>query len=218
VRKLFRWLQSRYGPRYAGVMLTAAFVTLFLPVPGLLVVCVALIVAAAEVHRAVARVGGLPLACGALGVVILAQRFRRAAAAVIWLTGDGRAEPKEVVMPVKCDVIVGWGATPEQLTAVGAALWRWCVRGAEAGGIYQYLDNQALADLIAGRLPVSDRTAGPADRRGVHFRAWDRVSPDGRAAIEALRRELPAAGVVDVLVNGTSWAPAGSDQRPRAPV
>ena len=46
-------------------------------------------------------------------------------------------------------VILPWAATPEQLTAVGAALWRWCTRAAQDSGIYKFLDNQALADLIA---------------------------------------------------------------------
>src|SRR5205807_9358993 len=98
-------------------------------------------------------------------------------------------------MPAKCDVIVGWEATPEQLTALGTALCRWCVRGAGDRGIYEYLDNQVLADLIAGRFPSACQAPQPADRRGTHFRVWDRESNDCRAAIETLRREIPAAGV-----------------------
>jgi hypothetical protein len=38
---------------------------------------------------------------------------------------------------------------------------------------------------------------------------WDRLSSDGAAAIATLRREIPAAGVVDVLVDGASWTQAG---------
>ena len=56
-------------------------------------------------------------------------------------------------MPVNCVVILRWDATPEQLSALGAALWRWCVRTAGDRGLYQYLDDQPLADLIAGTLP-----------------------------------------------------------------
>ena len=56
-------------------------------------------------------------------------------------------------MSIHCDVILQWDASPQQLTAVGAALWRWCNRAPEASGIYQCLDNQILADLIAGKLP-----------------------------------------------------------------
>ncbi len=45
-------------------------------------------------------------------------------------------------MSIKCDVFLQWTATPDQLTALGAALWRWCIRAAADTGIYQYLDNQ----------------------------------------------------------------------------
>jgi hypothetical protein len=112
-------------------------------------------------------------------------------------------------MPTKCDVIVAWDATPEQLTAVGTALWRWCVRGVGAGGIYQYLDNQPLADLIAGRFPAAGRVPQPADARGVRFRVWNRASDGGSVAVDALRREIPVAGVVDVLVDGISSKQVG---------
>jgi hypothetical protein len=108
-------------------------------------------------------------------------------------------------MSVACDVIVQWNATPEQLAALGSALWRWCDRTAGNTGIYQYLDNQALADLIAGRLPVSSQPPLSADRRGVHFRVRDEASQDRQATIEGLRRELPAGGIEDVVVDGTSW-------------
>jgi len=104
-------------------------------------------------------------------------------------------------MSVNCEVTLQWGATPEQLTALGIALWRWCVGAAGETGIYQYRDSQALADLIAGNLPRSGR----AERRGVHFRVRDEVSHDRQAAISRLRLELPAEGVEDVVVDGTSW-------------
>ena len=112
-------------------------------------------------------------------------------------------------MPTKCDVIVEWNATPQQLTALGTALWRWCVRGVGDRAIYQYLDSQILTDLIAGRFPAAGQVPHPADGPGVQFRVWDRLSNDGGAAIATLRREIPAAGVADVLVNGTSWTRAG---------
>jgi hypothetical protein len=94
--------------------------------------------------------------------------------------------------------------TPEQLTAVGAALWRWCNRAAGDTGIYQYLDNQALADLIAGKLPISSRMPRQGDPRGVHFWVRDEVSPDCRASLASLRREIPVGGVEDILVDGSS--------------
>jgi hypothetical protein len=59
VKKRFKQLKSRYGPRYTKVMVGAAFVSLFSPIPGSVLVAVALIVAIAEVHRAISRRGGL---------------------------------------------------------------------------------------------------------------------------------------------------------------
>ena len=107
-------------------------------------------------------------------------------------------------MSIQCDVILQWGATPEQLRALGAALWPWCTRAAGRTGLYQYLDNQTLADLIAGKFPVPGPTQRPADR-GPSFRIRDEVSQDAQAAIASLRREIPARGVEDILVEGTSW-------------
>ena len=104
-------------------------------------------------------------------------------------------------MPVHHEVILRWDATPEQLSAVGTALWRWCVRAAGDGGLYQYLDDQPLADLIAGTLPRSSRS----DARGVHFRVRDKASPSRRATIDGLRRQMPAQGVEDILIDGVSW-------------
>src|SRR5947209_453010 len=110
-------------------------------------------------------------------------------------------------MSVHCDIILRWGATPEQLTVLGAALWRWCSRAAGAAGVYPRLDDQPLADLIAGRLPASGRILRRADRRGVHFVVRDEASPDRRAAIASLRREIPDEGIEDILVDGKSWDP-----------
>jgi hypothetical protein len=104
-------------------------------------------------------------------------------------------------MSVNCDVILRWGATPNQLTALGAALWGWCTGAAGATGLYQFLDNQALADLIAGRLPAWT----PAERRGVLLRVRDEASHDHQATIDSLRRAIPAGGVEDILVEGKSW-------------
>jgi len=71
-------------------------------------------------------------------------------------------------MSVNCDVIMQWSARPQELTALGAALWRWCTREAGGTGIYQFLDNQGLADLIAGKLGVmaqqSDKGGAVAKR------------------------------------------------------
>ncbi len=108
-------------------------------------------------------------------------------------------------MSVNCDVILRWSATPGQLRAVGSALWLWCNRTAGNAGIYQYLDSQALADLIAGRLPGANETPRQDDGRGAHFRVRDEASQNRQESIDRLRRELPAEGVEDVVVDGVSW-------------
>ena len=108
-------------------------------------------------------------------------------------------------MSVPFEVIIQWNATPEQLSALGGALWRWCNRTSANTGIYQYLDNQPLADLIAGKLPVSMTSPAEDDRRGVHVRLRDQASQDRRATLDVLRLALPAGGVEDVVVDGTSW-------------
>jgi hypothetical protein len=117
-------------------------------------------------------------------------------------------------MSIKCDVVLQWSATPDQLTRLGAALWRWCNRAAGDTGIYQYLDNQALADLIAGKHPGSSQTQWQAERRGVRFSVGDEASHDRLASIESLRREIPVNGVEDILVDGTSWDLVESKDQP----
>jgi hypothetical protein len=67
--------------------------------------------------------------------------------------------------------------------------------------VYQYVDNQALADLIAGKLPLP----GAGDRRGGHLWVRDLLSQDRQATINSLREEIPARGVKDIQVSGTSW-------------
>jgi hypothetical protein len=112
-------------------------------------------------------------------------------------------------MSVNCDVTVQWGATPEQLTVLGGALWRWCVGAAGNTGIYQYLDNQPLADLIAGTFPRS----GQVERGGTRFRLRDVPSPGRQAAIDSLRRSIPVEGVEDIAVDGISWKSAALKDR-----
>jgi hypothetical protein len=104
-------------------------------------------------------------------------------------------------MSIKCEVILQWSARPEQLAAIGTALWRWCNSAAGHRGIYQSLDNQDLADLIGGRFPASAR----AERRGLHLWLCDWVSCDRQATIDNMRREIPAKGIEDIVVDGVSW-------------
>lgn len=109
-------------------------------------------------------------------------------------------------MVIRCDVSLRWSATPAELRALGAALWGWCNRAAGGAGIYQYLDSQALADLVAGKLPAASQSPGKTEQ-GVHFWFQDHISKERQVAIDRLRREIPAAGVADILVEGRSWQP-----------
>jgi hypothetical protein len=108
-------------------------------------------------------------------------------------------------MSIHCDVILQCDANPEQLRAVGAALWRWCNGGVEAAGPYQSLNNQALADLIDGKLPVACQGRRHTEHRGFRLRVRDETSRNRREAIAGLRRQLPAAGIDDVVIDGVSW-------------
>ncbi len=130
-------------------------------------------------------------------------------------------------MAIYCRVVLNPAATPGQLSAVGTAMWEWCTGAANGDGIYQYLGNQGLADLIAGRLPAPDPDAEPAARWGVRFGIRDGAFPDLRAVIDSLRRALPAAGVGAVSADGMRGAgggptppaperPDGTDRRDRS--
>lgn len=176
VKKRYQQLKKRYGPRYTKAMLLVVFIALFSPVPGTTFIGISVVLVIAEVHRRVSK-----------------------------RNGPARANPKECVMAVHCDVILEGSATPAQLSALGGALWRWCSRAAGDTGIYQCLDNQALADLVAGKLPASSPMLRQTGGWGVHFRVRDEISHDRRATIDSLRREIPANAVWDILVNGTSW-------------
>jgi hypothetical protein len=197
VKKRYTQLKNRHGPTYTKALLVAAFVAFFLPVPGILLLSIALLVVIAEIHRAISKRGGFSEA--------IATLLKRAAGTY----------PRELVMSKNCDVILQWSATPEQLRALGTALWRWCNRAAGNTGIYQYLDNQALADLIAGKLPASSQTEG----RGVHLWVRDEASPDRQATIDSLRREIPAKGsrISSSMAKAGTWRLMASLRVPSAP-
>jgi len=110
-------------------------------------------------------------------------------------------------MSVDRHLILNPSATSGQLTALGAAIWRWCTRTAGNSGVYSYLNNWPLTDLLAGRLPVADQTTRPAERWGVRFGVPDGAYRDRQALIDNLRQEIPAQGIVDVFVDGASWGP-----------
>ena len=179
VKKFYGWLKKRYGPRYTHALWIVTVIGFFSPIPGSSLAGIVLIVAVAEIHRA------------------MANRFR----------SDAVVTREELIMTIHCDVIVQETATPGQLSALGSALWGWCNRAAGVTGAYQDLDNQVLADLIAGRLPGPNQTPRQSERRfdGVHFRVQDETSANRQAAIDSLRRDIPREGVVDIVVDGTSW-------------
>jgi hypothetical protein len=51
-------LKRRHGPRYANATLVAVFLALFLPVPGISLVVIAVIVTIAELHRLISKEKG----------------------------------------------------------------------------------------------------------------------------------------------------------------
>jgi hypothetical protein len=194
-KKRYGELKHRYGPRYTYAMVSAAFFTLFVPIPGLSVVSVVVVVAIAELHRAFSGRRRLTEAVGNL--------FKRSVAVY----------PGDLVMSTNCDVVLKWSATPEQLRAVGDAFWRWC-NGAEGNtGVYQHLDNQALADLIAGRFPASHHAPWSFEPRGIQFRVRAEASQDRQATLDSLRRAIPAGGIEDIIVDDLSWHPAAHHDR-----
>jgi hypothetical protein len=58
VKKRYEALKNRYGPRYTNAMLATAFVAFILPIPGSAFAGVVIVVAIAEVHRAISRRAG----------------------------------------------------------------------------------------------------------------------------------------------------------------
>lgn len=179
VKRFYGRLKKRYGPRYTHAFWIVTVIAFFSPIPGGSLAGIVLIVAIAEIHRAIVH------------------RFGSHAA----------VRREKLIMTIHCDVILHEAATPEQLSALGSALWRWCNRAAGDTGTYQDLDNQVLADLIAGRLPGPNQTPRQSERRfdGVHFRVRDETSPNRQATVDRLRLEIPLAGLVDIVVDGASW-------------
>jgi hypothetical protein len=108
-------------------------------------------------------------------------------------------------MSISCDIILAPTATRAQLHALGIALWQWCTHASEASGLYPFLDNQALADLMEGKFPLSSQPRLRDDRRGIRFKMRDEASRDRLTTINRLRRELPTPAVADILVEGISW-------------
>ena len=58
VRTTYQRLKKRYGPSYTRAMVGGVFVALLLPLPGSTFLVAGLIVAIAELHRAISQRGG----------------------------------------------------------------------------------------------------------------------------------------------------------------
>jgi hypothetical protein len=179
LRKRYAGLKKRYGAGYACALVVVTFVAFFSPIPGTTLTGIALVVVVAEIHRAFSSKRTLP----------------------------PRITKEAHVMSINCDVVVRARATAEQLTRLGSALWRWCGRAAGDTGIYPYLDNQVMADLIAGKQPMSGQTPRQSEDRpdGIRFSIYDAGSHDRKETINRLRWEIPSEGIADILVDGLSW-------------
>jgi hypothetical protein len=105
-------------------------------------------------------------------------------------------------MSINCTVTLRWDSTPRQQRALGVALWHWCNGASGNAGMYPYLDNQALADLLAGKLPASEATAWGAGLPRVQFSVPGDPARDGEAVLESLRRAMPDEGVAELRVDG----------------
>ena len=121
-------------------------------------------------------------------------------------------------MSINCTVFLRWDSTPAQQRALGAALWHWCNGASGNAGMYPFLDNQALADLLAGRLPASGATGWDAGLPYVQFTVPGDPACDGAATLENLRRAIPGDGVAEVCVDGISTRFADAVSRTTATV
>jgi hypothetical protein len=119
----------------------------------------------------------------------------------------------EEIMAIDCEVILRWDATPTQQKALGNALWDWCTREAAGGSLYEYLDNQALADLMAGRLPASGQRVSDANLPYVYFTIPGDAKRDRHGLLKSLERAISLEGISDVRIDGISWQAAKSDER-----
>jgi hypothetical protein len=121
-------------------------------------------------------------------------------------------------MSINCTVILRWNSTPAQQRALGVALWHWCNGASGSAGMYPYLDNQVLADLLAGRLPASEAAAWGGGLPRVQFSVPGDPARDGAATLESLRRAMPGEGVTEMWVDGISTRLADAVSRMTAAV
>lgn len=117
-------------------------------------------------------------------------------------------------MSINCHIIVRSGATAEELITLGTALWRWYSRSCGDAVLCQSLDNQGLADLLAGRLPTLCWTPRFAGRRFVHLRVPGWAYRDRAATLASLRGELPPGRFEEFVIDGERWTPGAPPSVP----
>src|SRR5579884_531915 len=108
-------------------------------------------------------------------------------------------------MTINCEVFLRWDATAGEQRALGAALWGWCTSAAGEASIYPHLDNQGLADLLAGRLPAPGPLAPDGRLPYVQLAVPGDPARDQAAVLEGLRGALPKEGLAGIRVQGLSW-------------
>jgi hypothetical protein len=106
-------------------------------------------------------------------------------------------------MSIICSITLRWDSTSAQQRALGIALWHWCNGASGNAGMYPYLDNQALADLLAGKLPTSEAASWDGGLPRVEFSVPGDPARDGEATRESLRRAMPGEGVAEIHVQGS---------------
>ena len=82
--------------------------------------------------------------------------------------------------------------------------------------MYPYLDNQAFADLLVGRLPAPGVWTEQAGLPRVQFSIPGDSGRDRAAMLESLRRLLPNQAVAEVRVEGISGHLAKGESRTTA--
>ena len=70
---------------------------------------------------------------------------------------------------------------------------------------FQCVDNQVLADLVAGKFPLSSQRSREAGHLSLHFNVRGNTSHDFRPTINSLRRDLPVMAIEDLVIDGVSW-------------
>lgn len=100
--------------------------------------------------------------------------------------------------PIFGEVILTHGATPEQLRAVGRALWKRITLEGNPH-FHQLLNNQQVADLLQGQFPGGS----PRACHGIHCQFSGRFK-DVNLAIQALRPLLALEGVLEIVIAGQS--------------